>query len=248
MVYPAVNSFTAAEPGTVAPALTQMNNFVSYDSHQGSLEPTNSTCTTNHQAGFPIRHPTAITPASVQTSGGCFNSPQSSLSHDHSDEGAAASTSSCFARRKLEGGVEAGVDGHRKRSISELERPTRNVPPRSVFVASVALRPEHFRAVSPSKQSSGKNQASSFGYQYPAIPLTFAERKRLSDSLFYLSKEIPSVTADCAFLLREARKNSEWDLAIAELLTQVVVGLYCGEGDTCLDGLQQYLLGLGISC
>jgi hypothetical protein len=49
-------------------------------------------------------------------------------------------------------------------------------------------------------------------------------------------------------LLRAARENGEWDLAVAELLTQVIIGLYCGEGDTRLDGLQRYLLGLGISC
>lgn len=85
-------------------------------------------------------------------------------------------------------------------------------------------------------------------YQYPAIPLTFSERKRLSDTLFFLSKEIPSITADCAAALREARRNSEWDLAVAELLTQVVIGLFCGEGDIRLDGLHRYLLALGISC
>ena len=56
------------------------------------------------------------------------------------------------------------------------------------------------------------------------------------------------MTNECANALRDARQNNEWDLAIAELLTQVVVGLYCGEGDSRLDGLQQYLLSLGISC
>ena len=39
-----------------------------------------------------------------------------------------------------------------------------------------------------------------------------------------------------------------WDLAIAELLTQLIVALYCQEGDRCLDGLQNYLLYLGVSC
>jgi hypothetical protein len=80
------------------------------------------------------------------------------------------------------------------------------------------------------------------------MPLTFTERKRLSDTLFFLSKEIPALTRDAAEILRAAREKDEWDLALAEVLTQVVVGLYCGEGDHRLDGLQQYLLGIGISC
>ena len=125
---------------------------------------------------------------------------------------------------------------------------------RAPFVASVHLRPEHYRAVTPQTSQAEKKEkdapttTSTTAYQYPAMPLTFAERKRLSDTLFFLSKEIPSMTADCAAALREARKNNDWDLAVAELLTQVVVGLYCGEGDVRLDGLQRYLLALGISC
>ena len=56
------------------------------------------------------------------------------------------------------------------------------------------------------------------------------------------------MTSDCAGILRDARDKDDWDQAVAELLTQVVVGLYCGEGDSQLDGLQQYLLTLGVSC
>ena len=70
----------------------------------------------------------------------------------------------------------------------------------------------------------------------------------MSETLFHLSRDIPTLTGDCAATLRDARRNNEWDLAVAELLTQVVVGLYCVEGDSRLDGLQQYLLGLGVSC
>jgi hypothetical protein len=85
-------------------------------------------------------------------------------------------------------------------------------------------------------------------YEYPPVPLTFKERKRLSDTLFFLSKEIPTMATDVAASLRGARKKEEWDLAVAELLTQVVVGVYCGEGDHRLDGLHHFLLGIGISC
>lgn len=56
------------------------------------------------------------------------------------------------------------------------------------------------------------------------------------------------MTRDCGAVLREARERDDWDQAVSELLTQVVVGLYCGEGDTQLDGLRQYLLTLGVSC
>lgn len=106
------------------------------------------------------------------------------------------------------------------------------------------LLPEQYRAVT----RSNKNPKPVGGYEYPAIELTFEERKKLSDSLFVLSREIPFLTEECSLILSEARAEDLWDLAVAELLTQLVVGLYCQEGDRCLDGLQQYLLYLGISC
>ena len=144
MVYPAINSFTAPEPGSIAPPLSKMNNFVSYDS-EGDVTP---------------EHYRSITRSHSQT-------------NPHSDQGL---------------------------------------------------------------------------YQYPPIPLTFQERKNLSDTLFVLSKEIPGMTQECALVLRKARANQEWDVAVAELMAQVVVGIYCRENDACLDGLRQYLFTLGISC
>ena len=138
----------------------------------------------------------------------------------------------------------------------------------ATFVASILLRPEQYRAVTPFT----KNVRMKYGetavvpgststipitkavasstktmYQYSVVPLSFAERKRMSDTLFHLSQEVPTMTSDCASMLRTARQNNEWDIAVAELLTQVVVALYCGEGDIRLDGLQKYLLSLGIS-
>jgi hypothetical protein len=139
----------------------------------------------------------------------------------------------------------------------------------AAFVASISLRPEQYRAVTPFSKSNGSNHgeadvvpgctsttptirtASTSAkpmYQYPAVPLSFTERKRMSDTLFYLSQEIPTLTTDCASILQIARQNNEWDIAVAELLAQVIVALYCGEGDLRLDGLQQYLLSLGIAC
>jgi hypothetical protein len=303
MVYPAVNSFTAAEPGAVAPPLSHMNNFVSYDSTHSVSSPALdvSPQATALPDGVPpppphhshqFQHQLTVTPASIQTSAVTFHSPQSSLSHDHSDEGGhqqhpTPSSTDYTPAGKLyhpkdppSGNSDwtygasntpkhprmAGLEGNQQtqktdrsvgRSMAIFHRPSQPHPA-PIFVASVLLRPEHYRAVTPFKPSaSGPNEppdsananaAAEEGYRYPVIPLTFAERKRLSDSLFYLSQGLPTATEDCARLLREARTAGEWDLAVAELLTQVVVGLYCGEGDTCLDGLQTYLLGLGVAC
>jgi len=55
------------------------------------------------------------------------------------------------------------------------------------------------------------------------------------------------VTADIAALLRMAREKNDWDVAVSEVLTQVVVCLHCAEGDYQLEGLRQYLLKIGIS-
>ena len=108
-----------------------------------------------------------------------------------------------------------------------------------VFVSSVRLRPEQYRSVE------NRNLGA---FRYPSIPLTFPERKKLSDSLFYLAKEVPELTAGCASLLRIARQRNDWDQAVAELLVQFVIGCYCSQTDFRLDGLQQYMLALGISC
>jgi hypothetical protein len=248
MVYPAVNSFTSFEPGTIAPPLTKMNNSVSYDSDQGSPEPERSTRKWSQK-------PSAVTPDSLggAASGSFFHSPQSSLSAHSAEEGHVAATVShagAVAVDETHIG-KSSIQAPRKRSHVVIDKNIvhETSAKRALFVATVALRPEHYRAVTPSSKDNGEEeQESPMAYQYPPVPLTFAERKRLSDTLFYLSKEIPNMTADCAAVLREARSNDEWDQAVAELLTQVVVALYCGEGDVRFDGLQQYLLGLGVSC
>ena len=276
MVYPAVNSYTAAEPGVIAPSLTKMNNFVSYDSDPGedgrhSEHATQRRPKTNNGDPFAI-HTSTVTPESLRGATH-FHSPQSSLSAQSSDD----------PMSRNDGGTTNASTGMHSRRY--LKRPhndlmldsaskggydsTRSVLP---FVASVTLRPEHYRAVTPltkdastvtpkvstrasavameasSVQLARSNMSTRSLYEYPAISLSFKERKRLSDTLFYLAQEIPAVTSECAALLRSARRQGEWDVAVAELLTQVVVALYCGEGDARLDGLQQYLLTIGISC
>jgi hypothetical protein len=253
MVYPAVNSFTSFEPGTIAPPLTKMNNFVSYDSDQGSPEPEHSTRKWSQKTS-------AVTPDSLggAASGSFFHSPQSSLSAHSAEEGQHGTATVSHHARAVPVPVDTrtgkmSIQAPRKRSHVVIEKnQIKHVTSakRALFVATVALRPEHYRAVTPSsKGSNGEEvQESPMAYQYPPVPLTFAERKRLSDTLFYLSKNIPNMTADCAALLREARSNDEWDQAVAELLTQVVVATCCHEGDVRFEGIQQYLLGMGVSC
>jgi hypothetical protein len=214
MVYPAVNAFTASEPGILTKQLSEMNNFVSYDSDfnkQGSPD---------HQ---PPRIP-HVTPEITKTR--LLHSPESSSLSTHS----ADPSPQC---------------GPRKRTHVQVSQDTSHNNSSKPFMASLALRPEHYRAVT---HRSKNEEPSTEDFQYPHVPLTFKERKRLSDTLFFLSKEVPHMMADVSSLLRTARETNEWDLAVSEVLTQVVVALYCREGDYQLDGLRQYLLGIGISC
>lgn len=194
MVYPAVNAYAAAEPGRIAPALTEMNNNALYDSDY-------------HEATSPDM---MVTPEAARLTGPIFHSPESTLSCD---------------------------DSHSKRSYDVMNAKT------SPFVASLTLHPEQFRAVTPSDKS-GNTHA----FVYPPISLTFTERKRLSDTLFVLARQIPNMTEETSVVLHQARADQKWDQGTAELLTQVVIGLFCVEGDARLDGLQRYLLSLGISC
>ena len=112
-----------------------------------------------------------------------------------------------------------------------------------LFVELTELKPEQFRIVTASKLTSQPD-----AFTYPALPLPCAQRKRLSDNLFSLSKEVPQLTDECASCLREAREKDMWDLAVAELMTQVVVVIHCQDGDYRFEGLRRYLLTLGIAC
>eukprot|EP00549_Striatella_unipunctata_P014065 CAMPEP_0118722988 /NCGR_PEP_ID=MMETSP0800-20121206/31737_1 /TAXON_ID=210618 ORGANISM="Striatella unipunctata, Strain CCMP2910" /NCGR_SAMPLE_ID=MMETSP0800 /ASSEMBLY_ACC=CAM_ASM_000638 /LENGTH=69 /DNA_ID=CAMNT_0006631331 /DNA_START=137 /DNA_END=343 /DNA_ORIENTATION=+ len=67
------------------------------------------------------------------------------------------------------------------------------------------LRPEQYRIVTPSKEINSPH-----AFKYPPLPLPYAQRKRLSDSLFNLSKEMPQLTDECAVVLREARERDMW--------------------------------------
>mmetsp|Transcript_4348 Transcript_4348/g.9337 ORF Transcript_4348/g.9337 Transcript_4348/m.9337 type:complete len:564 (-) Transcript_4348:89-1780(-) len=241
MVYPALNSFTAFEPGTVAPPLTNMNNFVSYSESEGNSQHPGAPSTSDQAQATTHDTAAAITPEAFSEANGNFyraHSPQSSLS-GHSEDGPKPGV---VSHHRVTGNIDKLSS--RKRHHDHVDARDDNITAkRSLFVTSVHLRPEHYRSVTQSSQEDSPGS-----YEYATIPLTFAERKRLSDTLFFLSKEVETSTQDCARVLREARENNEWDTAVAELLTQIIVGLFCTEEDYRLDGLQRYLLALGISC
>ena len=86
-------------------------------------------------------------------------------------------------------------------------------------------------------------------YCYPDVPLTFSQRKSVSDTLLSISKSVPELTHACAIILKDARGKDKWDQAVAELMAQVLCILQCSSSnDYSLDGLKQYLLEFGICC
>lgn len=222
MVYPTVNAFTAAEPGTIAASLSEMNNFVDIlrDSQSiGDDSPNRPTPERLRQ-----RASTQVTPESMRSSKlspSSFNTPGRVGSARHRRFGRGSGSSS------------------RKRSYAQASGDENDL----LFVEPMELKPEQFRVI-----SSPNGREAKEAYSYPALPLPYAQRQRLSDNLFSLSNEVPKLTDECALVLREARGKNMWDLAVAELMTQVVVIIYCPEGDNRFEGLRQYLLTLGIAC
>jgi len=246
MVYPAVNAFTSAEPGVLAPALSEMNNFIGSGADSvGSAEGSPSRPTPdrmrriNALGGAAGSASAQVTPESLRgtprpgTSPAVFSTPQR-------PRGPGSVTSS----RRSVGSSSVPSSSRKKRSHAQMGCPSEVGDQADLlFVESMDLKPEQFRMVTSSKAISHPD-----AFTYPALPLPYAQRKRLSDNLFSLSKEVPQLTDECAAVLREARERDLWDLGVAELMTQVVVVVHCHDGDMCFEGLRRYLLTLGISC
>lgn len=244
MVCPAVNSYTSAEPGVLTPALSEMNNFVPYGRSDESSDLDTEVSSRDHSTAY------NITPGGSRKWIDCrhYSPASSSLSASpHSDVHRSPGENQ-YPRHHADHLKQQQRGGHlwhpRKTRLDHLG---------PLFMA-LALRPEHYRAVTsrtPYRNSSAKvderDDKEEGSFEYPHIPLTFLGRKRLTDTLFYLSQSIPSVTADVASLLRMARERDEWDLAVAEVLTQVVVCIHCSDGDYRLNGLKSYLLKIGIA-
>jgi len=206
MVYPAVNAFTAAEPGIMTPALDEMNNFVDSPSRSTPLKEETKACGTNDQS-LPL-----VSPDYVKT-------PQRSINYA--------------------GG--AWMSNHQSPVNVTPGRDTES-PTDLLFVDTQELLPEQYRIVNIKKRKVSSSQ-----YVYPALPLPYGQRKRISNAMFAMSKSIPGLTDQCASVLSEARKKDAWDFAVAQLMTQVVVLTHCAVEDSRLDGLSKYLLTFGIA-
>jgi hypothetical protein len=218
-VYPTVNAFAAAEPGSITPALSEMNNFVDVQRETSSNESSPSRPTPDRMR----RSTAASTPSNQVTPDSMRSSPRQA--HSPSSMGPAS----------LSGRTPTRANGMGRRSGKKRSRSQVNGP--------ADEQPEQFRTVTPLQSPPAAD-----AYTYPALPLPYAQRKKLSDNLFSLSNDVPKLTDECAQVLREAREKDMWDLAVAELMTQVVVVIHCPDGDHRFEGLRQYLLTLGIAC
>jgi len=236
MVYPAVNAFTAAEPGTVAAPLSEMNNFVdlkdspSMDDNSPN-RPTPDKIRRIGTGNSVVGQSTQVTPESLRSS------------KLHSPSPTPFTTPARPTSRSRTGpSSRHGSSSNKKRPYSQVGGSSED-PADLLFVEPMELKQEQFRNISHSKARESKE-----AFCYPALPLPYAQRKRLSDNLFSLSNEVPKLTDECAQVLREARERDMWDLAVAELMTQVIVIIHCPDGDHRFEGLRQYLLTLGIAC
>ena len=242
MIYPAVNAFTSAEPGVLAPALSEMNNFIGSGESVSSAEtsPSRPTPERIRMLNAVVASSSAqVTPESLRTAR-ASNSPISSVSIATPQRSRTPGSGGRRLLRNQNRYLGVGTPGsvRKKRSHAQMEEQGD-----LLFVEATELKPEQFRIITSSKALSKPG-----AFTYPSLPLPYAQRKRLSDNLFSLSKEVPHLTDECAAVLREAREKDMWDLAVAELMTQVVIVVHCPDGDTQFDGLRRYLLTLGISC
>lgn len=224
MVYPVVNAFTSSEPGTIAAPLCEMNNFVDLKDSNSGEEPSPARPTPDKMlrlgTGVPAGPSTQVTPESLRS-----NPLHSPVSYN--------TPARQGSRHKRSG---------KKRLYSQVNGDGENSDD-LLFMEPMELKQEQFRTISHSKARESKG-----AYSYPALPLPYAQRKRLSDNLFSLSNDVPKLTDECAQVLREARERDLWDVAVAELMTQVIVIAHCPDGDHRFEGLRQYLLTLGIAC
>ena len=241
MVYSAVNAYTAAEPGHLAPSLSSMNNFIS------KPESSSVASTPSRGGAKPQRtlHPESverklahITPQSIRI--GTTSPGGSSLSTLESPPRGRTLPPRSAGSNSRRGGARAS--GMRFPSIASSGS-SLSGGGNFLFVDASELRPGQFRAVAPLPKTEDAP------YQYASLPLPYGQRKKLSDKLFGMSKEVPNLTDECAHVLREAREKDMWDRAIAELLTQILVVLDCSPGDRKLDGIRRHLLlHYGVAC
>jgi len=249
MVYPSANAHVANEPGKLAPALCEMNNFISIKSGSFGL------------IGGEICGEIS-SPGKKKKPGKDKNVSPDKVASSNVVEGkgsvATNSDMSSPFRRKTLLGSSSIKPTEDKRSDAEDDREdtkkkTAGETEDLLFQPKMQVTTDQYRAVSDISKSTKKKKDSSKrrvgDYTYPQVPLTFSQRKSMSDALFSLSKGVPKLTDECAIVLTEARKKNQWDLAVAELMVQVICVLHCSPNkDYTLEGLRRYLLTLGIVC
>ena len=292
MVYPAVNAFVSNEPGRLAPALSEMNNFTSLLSQDTSAAGGTSQLGNMNSFGMagpyrpPPPHRRGLYAGNVITPDACHWSPNTpgglstmSSSDPNSPGGSAVGTpggitsnmtsarhhgghNQTLMSRSMNYSMSMSLSGPPPQSISHTPSmppaPAGAIPSDVLFRDTMELKREQFRtvgAVSATASSDGTCSGDSnaiidspHAFRYPHIPTPYSQRKELGDTLFAMSREVPSLSDSCAAILRDARENDEWDQAVAELTTQVLVVLKCEEQDYTLEGLRRHLLTLGIAC
>jgi hypothetical protein len=130
------------------------------------------------------------------------------------------------------------IDRQRSRELEDVNGITHNTHFMSL---EIDLKAEQYRLA--------RVERSDDSYVYLPIPIPFSQRKQLSEYLLNLSTSHSSALRDeCATVLNEGRQRDMWDLAVAELLTQVLVLIHCHASDVRLDGLSIHLRTMGISC
>jgi len=252
MVYPSANAHVANEPGELAPALCEMNNFISIKSGSFGL------------IGGEVCKEISSPDKKEKKNGKDKNvSPDKVASSNAVETKGSVATNSDMSspfRRKTLLGSSTNKPTEDKRSDAEDEREGETKQNKNtgesedlLFQPKMQVTTDQYRVVSDITKSTKKKKDSSKkrvgDYTYPQVPLTFSQRKSMSDALFSLSKGVPKLTDECAVVLTEARKKNQWDLAVAELMVQVICVLHCSPNkDYTLEGLRRYLLTLGIVC
>ncbi len=226
MVYPVVNAFETEEPGNLAPPLSEMNNFTSLLSQDVSTAYGRDRDPPYRP--YPGGYSNVLTPDShwsPNTPGGLSTM---------SDPSTPAST-------------------HGRPPQSSFRKREHLLLSRDDTMSAASTSGGHLRGAMDLKREQYRNvrvftNVIPGAYEYPHIPTPYAQRKEMGDTLFSLSREVPKLADSCAAILREARENDQWDQAVSELTTQVLIILKCEEDDYSLEGLKRHLLTLGIAC
>jgi hypothetical protein len=230
MSYPALNSYECAEPGKLAPSLADMNNFFNnFEETQNQPDSVLSFASFATQSesldcdsfGHAIKN--VISEGNTTMKEVCPSFNDASPSNDFTNS----------------------LRGKKRKIViqsSFIKNPSDEFSKDSLILDKVEIKPEQYRVVS------SKSKSTNGSYTYPTIPLTYSQRKCMSDSLYNLSKETSGLVDECSRILQEVKESESWDLAVAELITQVLVILHCPIGDKSLEGLQKYLQMVGFSC